>query len=293
MKTELKILEGAKRQIEVEVTGDAVKNKFEDVFKKIGQEAKVKGFRPGHAPRAMLEKEFSGLAHEHVLRELIPEIYQQAMEQEKLDAVDLPQITDVKLERDFISFKAQFEVQPEIAIGEYKGIKLEYKKIEVKEDELKRQLDSFKESRKIDSLDDSFAKLLGYPDLAQLQKAVERQMLVQKDNAQRQQMENTIIEHITKPVTVTLPQSLVDKQLEDLVKQTKVDLALRGVAKEKINEEEKNLLKDLEPQARQQVKIYLVMAAIARKDNIPVDNNMPRNVMELLYKEAKWEIKEA
>ena len=55
MKTEVKKIDNSTREINVEVTGDVVKNKFEDVFKRISQEAKVPGFRPGHAPRDMLE----------------------------------------------------------------------------------------------------------------------------------------------------------------------------------------------------------------------------------------------
>ncbi len=68
MKTEVKKLDSSKVEINISVEGDIVKNKFEDVFKKIGQEAKVKGFRPGHTPRDILEKEFSNLAFDKVVQ---------------------------------------------------------------------------------------------------------------------------------------------------------------------------------------------------------------------------------
>ncbi|MFH1355282.1 MAG: trigger factor family protein, partial [Candidatus Omnitrophota bacterium] len=64
MKTEVKKIDSTKREINVEVSGETVKNKFEDVFKKIGKEAKVPGFRPGNAPRDILEKHYSANAHE-------------------------------------------------------------------------------------------------------------------------------------------------------------------------------------------------------------------------------------
>jgi len=76
--------------------------------------------------------------------------------------------------------------------------------------------------------------------------------------------------------------------LQDLVKQAKVDLALKGVAAEKIKEQEEALVSELEPEAKKQVRVYLVLAEIARRENIPLDDHMPRRVMELLLREADW-----
>jgi trigger factor len=128
MKTEVKNIDGSKREIAIQVNGDVVKDKFEDVFKKISKEAKVRGFRPGHVPRDILEKEFSSVAHEQVLRELIPDLYGKALEKESLQVLDLPQISEVKLDRSSLSFKALVEVTPEIAIKNYKGLKIITKK---------------------------------------------------------------------------------------------------------------------------------------------------------------------
>jgi len=288
MKSEVKKLDSTKREISIEVNGDIIKNKFDDVFKKIGQEAKVPGFRPGHAPRDILEKHYSSYAHEQVLKELIPDIYNQAIEKEGLDVIELPNISEVKLDRSSLSFKAQVEISPEIAVKNYKGLEVNYKKISVPTEEIKRNIDALKESHKVDNVDDNFAKSLGYPDLVELEKAVERQIFTQKENLERQKIENEIVESITKDLDFKPPSSLINRQLQDLVKQAKIDLALRGLAREKIEEQEKRLSSELEPQAKRQVKVYLVLSAIAKKENIPQDDHMPHRVMELLLKEANW-----
>jgi len=49
------------------------------------------------------------------------------------------------------------------------------------------------------------------------------------------------------------------------------------------------LIQQLEPEAKAQVKVYLVLAAIAKKENIPIDDHMPRKTMEFLLKEADWQ----
>ena len=288
MKTEVKKLDGTKREINVEVDGDIVRNKFEDVFKRIAQEAKVPGFRPGHAPRDILEKHYSSHAHEQVLKELVPDVYNEAIGKEGLDVIELPQISEVKLERSRLAFKATVEVSPQIPLKDYKKQKVNYKSITATADEIKRFIDSLKESRKIDSIDDNFAKGLGYPNLSGLEKALERQVLIQKDNQQRQRIENEIVDNLIRDLDFKIPQTLIKRQLEDLVKQTKVDLVLKGLTREKISEQEQKLYDELKPEAEKQVKVYLVLAEIAKKENIPLDDNMPRRVMELLLREADW-----
>lgn len=288
MKTEVKKLDASKVEISVEVVGDIVKSKFEDVFKKIATQAKIPGFRPGNAPRDILEKNFAKIAHEQVLKELIPQTYEEAIKKESIDAIDMPDISDVKLDREALSYKAAVEISPEIRLKDYKLIQVNYKKIEVTPDDLKRNLDSLKESRKIEDLNDNFAKGLGYPDLSELEKAIERQIFLQKENQQRQKIENEIIESITKDLDFKVPQSLVNRQLQELIRRAKVDLAMKGFPREKIDEQEKEMTKNLEPEARVQVRIYLVLSEIAKKENIPLDDHMPRKVIEFLFSQAQW-----
>ncbi|MFC1804941.1 trigger factor [Candidatus Omnitrophota bacterium] len=293
MKTEVKKTESNKREINVEVDGDLVKNKFEDVFKRISQEAKVKGFRPGHVPRDILEKNYSSAAHEHVVKELVPEVYNQAVEKEGLDIIDLPEIFDVKLDRDKLSFKAKVELSPEIPVKDYRGIKVKFNKLEVSAEELKRSIDSIKEARHLQEADDDLAKSLGYPEMQELEEALKMQLYLQKENAQRHRIEREIIDRITKGVDFKIPQRMLERQLEEMVRQAKVDLALRAVPKEKIDEQEKTLKNELEPEARNQVKVYLVLSAIAKKEGIPQDKDMPRKVIELLLKSADWDAEKA
>lgn len=290
MKTEVKKLESNLRELKVEVTGEVVKNKFEDVFKRIRLEAKVPGFRPGHAPRDILEKNYSASAHEQVLKELVPDIYNQAINQEGLEVIELPEISEVKLDRQSLSFKAKVEVSPEINVKDYKGIKIDYQSVSVPPDEIKRAIDSLKESRKIDNADDNLAKSLGYPNLQELEKILDKQIFIQKENAERQKVEGEIIEHLLKGVDFKSPQGLVKRQLEDMLRQAKVDLALKGIPREKIEEQEKKMREELEPEAAKQVKIYLILAAIAKKENITQDDHLPRRVMEFLLREADWKV---
>lgn len=288
MKREVKKIDGTTREMTIEVSGDSVTHKFEEVFAKIAKETKVAGFRPGHAPRNIIEKHYASHAHEQVLKELVPDVYSRAIQEEKLDVIEMPKISEVRLDRNSLSFKAVVSVSPEVAIKNYRGIKVDYQKASVSGDEVKRSIESLKESRKVDSIDDNFARSLCYPALSDLEKAIERQIFSQKENSLRQNVENQIIENLLKQVNFNLPQTMVKRQLEELVRQAKLDLALKGMPREKLDEQEQEMVKELEPEAKRQVKVYLILSEIAKKENIPLDNNMPRKIMEFLLKEADW-----
>lgn len=289
MKTIVKKLDSVKCEVNVEVSGEQVKNKFEEVFSQIAKEAKVPGFRPGKAPRDVLEKHYSAAAHEQVLKELVPDVYNQAIETEKLDVLELPEITDVKLDRGNLSFRAVVEVTPEIAVKNYKNQRINFKTISVSIDEIKRQIDSLREPRKAEALDDKFSRSLGYPNLQALEKAVERQIFITKENQERARVENELIEGIMKGLEFKLPQGLVARQTQDMLRQSKIDLAMKGLPRDKIDEQEKLLLERITPEAKKQVKVYLVLSQIAKKEKIPIDDHMPRKIMEFLLREADWQ----
>jgi len=288
MKIDVKKLDSAKRHINIEASPDVVKEKFADVFKRLAKEAKIPGFRPGNAPLDMVEKHYAKEAHEQVLKELVPDLYNKAIDKEGIDVIDLPEISDVKLERAALSFKAKVEVSPEIKLKDYKGLKLNYKKVSVSEEEVKRFIDSLKEARKLESVDDGFARSLGYPDLKELEGALEKQLFIQKENQQRQKIESELLDGLVKDLDFKVPQSLVNRQLQDMLRNAKVELAMKGVSRDKIEEQSDELTKSLEPEAKKQVKVYLILAEIAKREKIPVDDFMPRRVTELLLKEASW-----
>jgi FKBP-type peptidyl-prolyl cis-trans isomerase (trigger factor) len=288
MKTEVKKLDDSKRELNIEVSGEMVSKKFEEVFSQIIKEAKVPGFRPGHAPRDMIEKQFGSHAHEQVLKELVPDVYSKAIDQEKLDVIEMPEITEVKLDRTTLSFRAKVEVSPDIKLKSYKGIAINYKKPGVSADDVKRSIDSIKESRKAETLDDSFAKSLGYPSLKELEGAIERQILLNKENQEHHRIENDLIETLLKDLDFKTPQVLINRQLQDLIRQAKVDLAMKGMPRDKIDAQTDTLTKELAPQAEKQVRVYLVLAEIAKKENIAIDDHMPRKVIEFLMRETSW-----
>ena len=85
-----------------------------------------------------------------------------------------------------------------------------------------------------------------------------------------------------------IPPSLVNQQLESLIKRAELDLTLRGINKEEIQKQQSRLRENLAPQAERQVRTFLVLEEVARQENIARDEGMTEKVIEFLLKQANW-----
>ena len=295
MKVEAKKLDASKVQLDIEVPQETVKNKFEEVYEKVGKEARIPGFRPGKAPRDILEKHHGRLIQDEVIKGLIPEAYRGSIEREKIDVVEMPEISQVKLESHILSFRAVVEVKPQIEIKDYKNIKLKYKKIVVGPQEIDKSLDSFKEShktcllsRQVSALDDKFAKGLGYITLADMRASIERRLLTQKEDELRRRLQEDLLKQISDKARFKVPPALIARRLEELVKDAKVQLALRQVSREQIASHDEKLRKELLPEAESQVKTFLILEEIAKKEDITDAEHLTQRMIEFLLSEANW-----
>jgi len=104
--------------------------KYEDeVYKDIGRVAKIPGFRAGKAPRKLLEKHHHKVATEEVIKTVVSECYQKALEDADLEPVTQPEFGEIKFEEGKpILFEARVEVKPNFKLKDYKGLKLKKKK---------------------------------------------------------------------------------------------------------------------------------------------------------------------
>ena len=295
MKVEVKKVDALRRELKFEIPKDRVSKKLNEVYEEISKVAKIKGFRPGKAPRQMVEQHHSQLAHEEVLKKIIPEVYQEGLQKEKIEPIDMPEIADVNFKDGMITFTAKLDIKPEVNIdsNDYKGIKVQRKSSQVTEDEINKTLEIFKKGQgdKEVVLDDAFARGLGYPSLEEFKKTLTRQMEMDKDQQNRLDLENQIVEAIFKKVKLSVPQSLVNKQIERRIHDHAHRLKHQGVSDEEIKKREEAWRGELKEPVEKDVKVYFIFAKIAalEKFELKEGENLPAKVMEFLLKEAKWE----
>ncbi|MDD3375491.1 MAG: trigger factor [Candidatus Omnitrophica bacterium] len=295
MKVELKKIDATKRELIFEISKERVSKKMGEVFSGITKVAKIKGFRPGKAPRHVVEAEYGKVAQEKMIEELIPEVYQEALQKEKLVPIDFPEISEVKNKNGCLMFKASLDIQPEFVVKDYKGIKVKKKKAEVSDDEMKKTLDFFKTAQGKDKkdvkIDDEFAKGLGYPSLEEMKTSFKRQMEMEKDRQNRADVENQIVDFLVKNTKVTVPKTTVRRHIDRLAHDARHRMESQGVKKEDLDKRVDEFIKKIEPNAERDVKAYFILEKIAQEEKISVSQgeNLFQKVIGFLLKEAVWE----
>ena len=127
-------VENTENKNEVKLTFNIEAEKFEEAMKKVyAKTAKyfnIPGFRKGKAPMQLVERQYgSAIFYEDAFNELVPDIYDEAIKENKIEAVSKPNIDIVQMEKGKeLIFTAVVETKPEVELGKYKGI--EIKKIE-------------------------------------------------------------------------------------------------------------------------------------------------------------------
>lgn len=298
MKVEVKKVDALKREMKFEVPRERVSQAMDAVYIEIGKHAKVKGFRQGKVPRHILVQSHGQLAHDETIKKIIPEVYHEALGQHQLNPIDMPEITEVSLKDGLLTFTATLDIRPQVEVGTYKGIAVTRKSSEVTEEELQKTLDFFKKGRGGDqevTIDDAFAKGMGFPSLEEFKTALKRQLAFDKDRNNRMDIENQIVENLLKNAKLIVPQSLVKRQLHHRLNEALRRMKTQGASGEELEKKEEELRKQLEPLVEKEVTIYLILEEIGKLENISTtDNNesLGSKVMEFLLKEAAWKDQE-
>ena len=137
MKSKLKKLKGTARELDIMLSSGEVNKALDDILEEIRKTAKISGFRPGKAPLDIVKKQYEKDAMDEVKKRLIPEAYQQALNENNLDPVSYPVISDILLDKDgALSFKAKVDVYPDVKLHKYKGLQVTKQKVILEDKEL-------------------------------------------------------------------------------------------------------------------------------------------------------------
>ncbi len=152
MKTELIEISPTRKQIDVVIEPEAVRAVYDRISDKYAKGANVPGFRPGHAPRGVVRTRFKDQIRTELLRELLPDAVQKAVEEHKLAPLGEPELNLEntgglsELGEKPISFSVNVEVLPDIKLGDYKGLEVARRTRPVKDEDLDRVIESLREN---------------------------------------------------------------------------------------------------------------------------------------------------
>jgi len=152
MKVNVEELSQVQRQITVELPASEVNKTLDKIYKQIKSRAKLKGFRPGKAPRAVLERYYGDQAANEATQELLGGSYHEALQESGLEPVAQPEFDfdPPAAGQDFL-YKLVFDVRPgfELSKEAYQGLELKEPKLEASEEEVNQRLEQLGERQAV------------------------------------------------------------------------------------------------------------------------------------------------
>ncbi len=301
MQVTVENLSSVKKILHIEVPGDKVATELDNAYNSLKKNAKIKGFRPGKAPRSVLERLYKKNVNADVSSRLIQESLVDALKETDLKVLGSPQIDPPELKgQDPYKYKATVEVNPEIEDIDFKGLELKRTLYQITDEEIDIQLKmlqknliyhkDIEEDRPVRKGDFVLIDYEGFRDgkpFGETQKT-ENFMVKIGDSQILKDFDEKLIgmkPHDTREVTVKFPEDYSNQKLANLVINFQVTLkTLREEVVPEINDDlakqlgkyetldelqdsiKNNLEEGYNKRKEQELNEQIFQALIARKD---------------------------
>ncbi len=135
-------------EFDVQIDADRVSAELEKSYLELAKKAKIRGFRPGHAPRHVLTQLFGGRVAADVAQRLVDETFQEAVSGQKVHPISEPAIEANRVSpNQAFTYKARVEVLPEVTEVNWEGLTAKRPKLEVTAEEIDQQLERLRQQQ--------------------------------------------------------------------------------------------------------------------------------------------------
>lgn len=168
MKVSVEDVSSVKKKLDIEIPKEEVIREFDKFYKKLQKTVKLKGFRPGKVPRAVLENRFKKEAAFEVSVQLINMSYPKALQENDLVSLGNPKFDYPELvSGQEYKYSATVEVKPPIVINDYKMLKLKKSVYKVTDDKIEEKLKTLQHRHaQLETIDDD--RPVGAGDFVQI-----------------------------------------------------------------------------------------------------------------------------
>src|SRR3954454_3207092 len=123
MKFQVEEISTTRRKLDIEIPAERVATEFERAFREVSRRANIRGFRPGRAPRGVIERHYGDDIRNEVMTSLVREGFSSAIEDSKIEMVSQPELDVGTLDqKEPLRFSATVEILPPLPEVDVKGI---------------------------------------------------------------------------------------------------------------------------------------------------------------------------
>ncbi len=147
MQTTVTEINSYSKKLTVELTPQELQKLERKIIRRYQKKADIPGFRPGKAPESLIRKRYQELILQDLIDEALQTYYGKAIEESGLEPVAQGKITDLKFEdvEKGLIFVVELEVEPEIELKKYKGLKVEKDVMQATDENVNHALEDIRE----------------------------------------------------------------------------------------------------------------------------------------------------
>jgi trigger factor len=150
MQVSMTTTKGLERRLEVAVPGERVASEVDARLKRLARTVRLKGFRPGKVPYAVVRQQFGSQVHAEAVSDLMQSTFAEAVREQRVRPAAGPRIEPIAVEPGSeLRYAAVFEVLPEIALKALDGIAVEKPTASVTEEDIEAMLQSMRTQRPV------------------------------------------------------------------------------------------------------------------------------------------------
>src|SRR6266481_7871116 len=146
MKVEVEKQLDSVSMLRIELPPEEVSKEWDEIAGSFARFAKIPGYRPGKAPRRVIEAKFKKEIQEELTKKLVSKSYSDAVAEKQLRVVSLTNLEDVKIDDDkTMRFRATVITAPEFDLPDYKNITVQLPSLEVTEEEVNTAMERLRD----------------------------------------------------------------------------------------------------------------------------------------------------
>lgn len=144
MKVSSRGIEKSQAVLEVEVEQERVDRALDAAYRRVASRVNVPGFRPGRAPRSLVERLVGREALlEDAIEHLLPSVYQEVIREQQLEPIASPKLELVSVQP--FQFRATVPLKPQVQLGDYRSVRIEPEPTEPTPEEIEAALDELRQ----------------------------------------------------------------------------------------------------------------------------------------------------
>ncbi len=318
IQVEIKELENGEVEINGSIPHEIFDKHISLATKNISKNIEISGFRKGHIPeKVLIQKVGEGAILEEAADITLKEEFPKIIIENKIDTIGRPTISITKLAKgNPLEFKATIAIMPKIELPDYKTLAKKVlskkEKVEVTDKEVDDTVNEIRKMRvkgtkdnnqkkeekeaeeNLPKIDDEFVKTLGdFKNVSDFKEKLKKNITTEKEKKAKDKKRAEIMEEVIKGAKTTIPNIMIESELDKMISQFKDDIARSGGTFEEylkhIKKTEEDMRKEWRTDAEKRAKSQLVLNKIATEEKITAPKDeLDKQASSLLeqYKDA-------